>query len=178
MKKEVIGAVAAAALLFACHKTPPPQPPAAPTAPPPAPSPAKAATAAPSEYERIRSMEPTEINRLDLFSEVHFEFDKSDVREADHEILRKDADVLKKYDFLQISIDGYCDERGTVEYNLALGERRAKAVYDYLVSMGVSSARLKTVSYGKESSLCREHTEDCWARNRRDHFTVVGKAGH
>jgi peptidoglycan-associated lipoprotein len=100
------------------------------------------------------------------------------VREADRDVLRKDADVLKKFDFLQVRVEGYCDERGTAEYNVALGERRAKAVDDYLVSLGVPATRLQTVSYGKESSLCSDHTEDCWARNRRAHFTVVGKSGH
>jgi len=75
-----------------------------------------------------------------------------------------------------VTIEGHADERGTVEYNLALGERRAKAAYDYLVSLGVAADRLKTVSYGKEVPLCQQSTEDCWARNRRDHFAVTGKA--
>ncbi len=72
-------------------------------------------------------------------------------------------------------MEGHCDERGTVEYNLALGERRARAAYDYLVSLGVPADRLKTVSYGKEVPVCTESTEDCWARNRRARFTVTGK---
>jgi peptidoglycan-associated lipoprotein len=72
-------------------------------------------------------------------------------------------------------VEGHCDERGSVEYNLALGERRAKAAYDYLSSLGVASDRMKTVSYGKEVPLCQEATEECWARNRRDHFAVTGK---
>ena len=74
-----------------------------------------------------------------------------------------------------ITVEGHCDERGSVEYNLALGERRAKAAYDYLVSLGVPAERLKTVSYGKEIPLCSESNEACWARNRRAHFTVTGK---
>ncbi len=74
-------------------------------------------------------------------------------------------------------MEGHCDERGTVEYNLALGERRARAAHDYLVSLGVPASRLKTVSYGKEAPLCRDSNEDCWARNRRAHFTMTGKSG-
>lgn len=117
------------------------------------------------------------INRLALFGDIHFNFDKADVREVDHAILRKSADALKKFDFLILRLDGHCDERGTVEYNLALGERRARAAHDHLVALGIPASRLKTVSYGKESPLCSEHTETCWARNRRVHFTVTGKAG-
>jgi peptidoglycan-associated lipoprotein len=106
---------------------------------------------------------------------VHFDYDKADIREGDKAILQKNADVLKQFDFLMVTVEGHCDERGSVEYNLALGERRAKASYDYLVSLGVPAARLKTVSYGKEIPLCHESTADCWARNRRDKFTVSGK---
>jgi peptidoglycan-associated lipoprotein len=102
--------------------------------------------------------------------------DRADIREADRALLTKNAEALKKFDFLRVTIEGHADERGTVEYNLALGERRAKAAYDYLVSLGVAADRLKTVSYGKEVPLCQQSTEDCWARNRRDHFAVTGKA--
>jgi len=79
--------------------------------------------------------------------------------------------------FLLLTVEGHCDERGTVEYNLALGERRARAAHDYLVSLGVPASRLKSVSYGKEAPLCRDSNEDCWARNRRAHFTMTGKSG-
>jgi peptidoglycan-associated lipoprotein len=82
---------------------------------------------------------------------------------------------MKKYDFLVVTVEGHCDSRGTVEYNLALGQNRAKTAYDYLVSLGVPADRLKTVSFGKEVPLCPEQTEDCWARNRRGVFTVTGK---
>jgi peptidoglycan-associated lipoprotein len=83
--------------------------------------------------------------------------------------------VLKKYDFLRITLEGHCDERGTVEYNLALGERRAKAAFDYLVSLGVPADRLRTVSYGKEVPVCTESNEGCWAKNRRARSAVTGK---
>ncbi len=119
-----------------------------------------------------------EIERMNLMDDIHFDFDKSDIREADRQILQKNAGVLKKFDYLKVTIEGHCDERGTVEYNLALGERRSQASYDYLVSLGVPVERLKSVSYGKEVPLCQESTEDCWTRNRRAHFTVTGKAGN
>jgi peptidoglycan-associated lipoprotein len=90
-------------------------------------------------------------------------------------VLSKNADVLKKFDFLKVTLEGHCDERGTVEYNLALGERRAKAAYDYVVSLGVPADRLKTVSYGKEIQVCNDANEACWQRNRRAKFTVTGK---
>jgi peptidoglycan-associated lipoprotein len=121
-------------------------------------------------------MSADEIDRMGLLAEIHFDYDKADLREGDRTILNKNAEVLKKFDFLRVTVEGHCDERGSVEYNLALGERRAKAAYDYLISLGVGADRLKTVSYGKEVPLCSESNEGCWSRNRRDKFTVSGKA--
>jgi peptidoglycan-associated lipoprotein len=147
----------------------------APVAPPPAPAPTREVAPTVNEYDRIKQLPVDEIERLGLLAEIHFVFDKSDIREPDRQILAKNAEVLKKFDFLRITVEGHCDERGTVDYNIALGQRRAQAAYDYLVSLGVASDRMKTVSYGKEVPLCREQTEECWARNRRAHFTVTGK---
>jgi len=110
-----------------------------------------------------------------LLADIHFDYDKAELRDGDRQILARNAETLKKFDFLKIKVEGHCDERGSVEYNLALGQRRATAAHDYLVSLGVSADRLQTVSYGKEVPLCQESTEECWARNRRDHFAVVGK---
>ena len=107
--------------------------------------------------------------------EVYFDLDKAEVRDSDRATLTKNAATLKRFDFLRVTVEGHCDERGTVEYNLALGERRARAAYDYLVSLGVPAERLKTVSYGKEVPVCQVSAEDCWQRNRRAHFTVTGK---
>ena len=106
------------------------------------------------EYARLKAMASDEIDRMGLLQEVYFDFDKSDIREADRATLSKNADTLKKFDFLKVTIEGHCDERGTVDYNLALGERRARAAYDYLVSLGVPAERLRTVSYGKEIPVC------------------------
>lgn len=173
--------VLAVAAFSACGKKPVPPPPAppplAPSAPPVAPPPAAAETRPQvDEYERLRQMSADEIERMGLLTDIHFDFDKSDLRDGDRQILAKNAEVLKKYDFLRITVEGHCDERGSVEYNLALGERRGRAAFDYLASLGVPADRMKTVSYGKEVPLCQEANEDCWARNRRDHFAVTGKA--
>lgn len=154
---------------------PPPAPPAAPATPPPAPAPEASVEPQADEYARIKEMASDEIERLGLLSDIHFDYDEYDLREGDREILNRNAEALKKFDFIKITIEGHCDERGSVEYNLALGDRRARAAYDYLLSLGVAADRLKTVSYGKEIPLCGESTEECWARNRRDHFAVTGK---
>jgi peptidoglycan-associated lipoprotein len=182
MKHCAIALALASVVAFsACGKKappppPPPPPPVAPEAPPPAPPPARAEVApVVDEYARIKAMSADEIEGLGLLAEIHFVFDRFDIREADRAVLAKNADVLKRFDFLRVTVEGHCDERGTIEYNLGLGERRAKAAYDYLVSLGVAGPRLKTVSYGKEVPVCSESNEGCWERNRRAKFTVTGK---
>jgi len=155
---------------------PPPPPPVAPEPPPPAPPPPPKPEPVISEYDRIKAMSSDEIDRMGLLESVYFDFDKSDVRESERGTLAKNAEVLKKFDFLRVTVEGHCDERGTVEYNLALGERRAKAVADYLMSVGVPAMQLRTVSYGKEVPVCTDSNEACWQQNRRAKFTVSGKA--
>jgi len=153
-----------------------PAPPPAPAMPPPAPPPPPDVVKTVDEYSRIKGMTADEIDKLGLFQDIHFDYDKSDIREGDRQILSKNAEALKKFDFIRITVEGHCDERGTVEYNLALGERRARAAADYLISLGVAADRIKNVSYGKEVPLCTQSGEDCWARNRRGHFAVTGKS--
>ena len=96
------------------------------------------------EYARLRAMSAEEIEKSGLLGEIFFDFDRAEIRDADRATLAKNADTLKRFDFLRVTVEGHCDERGTVEYNLALGERRARAAYDYLVSLGVPADRLKT----------------------------------
>lgn len=181
MRTTAIAAVAVLAIgLVACGKdAPPPQAPrpVTPATPPPAPPPASTGDVVPqqNEYDRLKGMSSDEIDRMGLLPDVRFDFDSADIREQDRQTLAKNAETLKKFDYLRVTVEGHCDERGTVEYNLALGERRSKAAYDYLLQLGVPAARLKTVSYGKEVPVCREASEDCWARNRRAKFTVTGK---
>jgi peptidoglycan-associated lipoprotein len=104
--------------------------------------------------------------------DVHYDFNLSAVREGDKPVLVAIAAFMKAYPQASVFIDGNCDERGTVEYNLGLGERRAHAAMDYLVGLGVPAARLSTTSFGKEKPVCTESTESCWGRNRRAHFSL------
>lgn len=116
-----------------------------------------------------------EVFETKLLKDVRFEFDKYDIRRADEEILRENAALLKKYPKIKIQIEGHCDERGTAEYNLALGERRANNTKKYLVSLGIASNRISTISYGKEKPLDKGHNEEAWAANRRAHTVVLSK---
>lgn len=115
------------------------------------------------------------INTGGYLKDAFFEYDKADLREDARTALAADAEWLKKYRTVQFLIEGHCDERGTSEYNLALGDRRANAAKEYLVSLGVDASRVKTVSYGKERPFCTESAEDCWQKNRRAHFLATAK---
>ena len=109
--------------------------------------------------------------------DIHFDYDKSEVRASDQPILQSDANALKQIFSIDpsfiVTVEGHCDERGSAEYNLALGDRRAAATRDALVALGVASDKLKTISYGKERPLCTDASEDCYARNRRAHFSAT-----
>jgi peptidoglycan-associated lipoprotein len=131
----------------------------------PAPAP-PSATRAPSR--------PSEFATTEHLRDIHFDFDKYDIRLGDARILDASAAWLKTNTDL-VLVEGHCDERGTNEYNLALGDRRAKAAMRYLVGQGVQARRITTISYGKERPVCHEHSEACWSQNRRAHFLV--KAG-
>jgi peptidoglycan-associated lipoprotein len=115
---------------------------------------------------------PKEFTAIPDLRDINFDFDKYDVRPGDAKILDANAAWLKSNQGYLVLIEGHCDERGTNEYNLALGERRAKAAMNYLVSQGVPASRITIISYGEERPLCTEHSEGCWAKNRRDHFLV------
>jgi peptidoglycan-associated lipoprotein len=114
--------------------------------------------------------------RVNVGDTVHFDFDKYDILDNDKGTLQRQATWLARYPSVRVTIEGHCDERGTREYNLALGARRANAVKEYLVSLGVSSARVDTISYGKEHPICSESSEDCWAQNRRGVTTITAGA--
>ena len=115
------------------------------------------------------------INARGYLKDAFFDYDKADLRDDARTALAANAEWLKKYRSVQFLIEGHCDERGTSEYNLALGDRRANAAKEYLVSLGVDASRVKTVSYGKERPFCSQSTEDCWQQNRRAHFLVTAK---
>jgi peptidoglycan-associated lipoprotein len=110
-----------------------------------------------------------------LLKDIHFDFDKYDIRTEDMAILRENAALLKKYPNVKIQIEGHCDERGTIEYNLALGERRATSTKNYLVSLGIASDRISTITFGKEKPLDPGHDEKAWAKNRRAHTVITAK---
>jgi peptidoglycan-associated lipoprotein len=114
--------------------------------------------------------------RVNVGDTVHFAYNEYNIEDADKAVLGRQAQWLSKYPAVRVTVEGHCDERGTREYNLALGARRANAVKEYLVSQGVSTARLETVSYGKERPICTESNEACWAQNRRGVTTISAGA--
>ena len=116
-----------------------------------------------------------DLNRDSPLKPVFFGLDSADLDDVGRAAATANADVLKKYPTWVVTIEGHCDERGTAEYNLALGERRATAVKTYLTSLGISPDRVRTVSYGKEFPFNPGHTEDAWAQNRRGHFVITSR---
>jgi peptidoglycan-associated lipoprotein len=130
------------------------------TVPPPPPAPVAAAP----------SMEELFAKEV---KDAYFDYDKADIRPDARSALTETAGFLKSYPQVKVMIEGHCDERGSTEYNLALGDRRAQAAKDFLVSLGVGSDRMQTVSYGKERPFCNEHAEACWQQNRRGHFLMA-----
>jgi peptidoglycan-associated lipoprotein len=162
--------VAASAAAPAAAPSPAPAPAPAPSAPSPAPAPpAPAAAAAPAPAPRPV---PKEFMAVAALKEVYFDFDKYDIRPEDAKTLDANATWLKSNGDNLVLIEGHCDERGTNEYNLALGERRAKSTMNYLVSQGIQANRITIISYGEERPVCTEKTEACWAKNRRANFLV------
>ena len=154
---------------------------ASPAAPAPAAARASAAPAPPGAASpsapsaTVTPPSPKEFVAVPVHQDVHFDFDKYEIRREDGKILDQNAKWMKGNPNYLILVEGHADERGTDEYNLALGERRAKATMNYLVSQGVQASRITLISYGEERSLCTEKNETCWARNRRAHFLVKGK---
>jgi peptidoglycan-associated lipoprotein len=145
---------------------PPPAAPPARLAPAPAPQPAQVAILP-------GSLKDFQVNVGDT---VYFTFDSSNLDDASRGVLQKQAAWLQRYRNVTLQVQGDCDERGTREYNLALGARRAASVREYLVSLGVAPSRVDTISYGKERPVCAESSEACWAQNRRSVSAISGEA--
>ena len=129
----------------------------------------------PAREDTIASASIDDLNRNSPLKPVFFDYDSAEVDATGQAALDANAAVLKKYPSWTITIEGHCDERGTAEYNLALGERRAVGARTYLVSLGISADRLRTVSYGKEFPFDPGHDEAAWAKNRRAHFVITAK---
>lgn len=161
-------ALSAALLLAACtHKQE-----AATTAPPPVAPP-------PPQQQAVQSSiipGSAQDFKVNVGDTVHFALNQYNIEDNDKATLNKQAAWLARYPSVRLNIEGHCDERGTREYNLALGARRANAVKEFLVAQGVSAGRLETVSYGKERPICTESDEDCWAQNRRGVSVITGGA--
>lgn len=188
-KTAVSLVMAAAVLAAACggnkppvaRPTPPPPepPPVAEVSRPPAPpEPVAEPTIVPPEPVRddaIRSASLDDLNRSSPLKPVFFEYDSSELTAAAQAALNENAALLKRYTTWTITIEGHCDERGSAEYNLALGERRAVAARAYLLSLGVAADRLRTVSYGKEFPFDPGHDEAAWTKNRRAHFVITAQ---
>jgi peptidoglycan-associated lipoprotein len=116
-----------------------------------------------------------EVFESKLLKDINFDFDKYDIRPGDAETLKENAALLMNYPKVKIQVEGHCDERGTNEYNLALGERRANAAKKYLLSLGISTDRISSISYGEEKPLDAGHNEEAWSKNRRGHFVILSK---
>jgi peptidoglycan-associated lipoprotein len=115
---------------------------------------------------------PKEFVRVGDLNDIHFAFDRYEIRAEDAQVLEANAETLKANPSWTLLIEGHTDQRGTVEYNMALADRRARASMHYLVSLGVRSTRIAVISYGKERPMCAEASENCWGQNRRAHFLV------
>ena len=143
------------------------EPKPAPTpAPKPAPTPAPSVTDV-DKAQKLRA----EIQAFES-TYVYFDFDKSEIKPEAKSVLENKAAWLREHPEYNVSIQGHCDERGTNEYNLALGDRRAKSAMKYLNALGISADRMSTISYGEERPVCTEHAESCWWKNRRDEFKL------
>ncbi len=137
---------------------------------------------APPQDDPVRGPMDLEIQELNewarkegLIGDVYFDFDKYDLKPDARDRLAKNAKFMRDYPSVQVAIEGHCDERGTNEYNIALGDRRANAAADYIGSLGINGSRMRTVSYGEEAPTCRESSEACWAENRRARFVITAK---
>jgi peptidoglycan-associated lipoprotein len=179
-------AMMALALVGACAKKQPPvarptTPPAGSAGmnrPPSPPEPVAEPTPVPPEplaEDSLASRDIDEINKNSPFQPLLFALDSSEVDATGQQTLTTNAEILRKYTTWVVTIEGHADERGTPEYNLALGERRSLAARTYLISLGIPADRLRTVSYGKEFPFDPGHNESAWAKNRRAHFVVTSK---
>ena len=170
-----IASVSLLVLAGACTSRPEAVATAPPPAPPAAPAPAPLPPA-PPPVARGPLPGSAEDFRVNVGDTVHFAYDQYAIEEADRATLQKQATWLQQYPNVRVTVEGHADERGTREYNLALGARRANSVKEFLVSLGVSTARVDTISYGKERPMCTESNESCWSQNRRGITVVAGGA--
>lgn len=172
--------ILAVVLVPACSKQAPPAPEPQPEPPAPAPEPTPPPPLAPDpagEWEAAPPAEatltPEEINRMGVLRTIYFDYDRSEIRADQRPTLQANAAWLREHADVMILIEGHCDERGTREYNLSLGDRRAAASRDYMMSLGIGAERIEMITYGEERPVDAGHDESGWARNRRGEFVVV-----
>ncbi len=173
-----INAVTAGCLIFflagcSTAKPPAPETTAQSQLPKSAPSkPAPSSSTSQSSLNQLQKGQAVGTPAASPLKDIYFDFDKADLRPDARETLKANANWLEKNPSATVQIEGHCDERGTAEYNLALGAKRAQAARDYLVTLGISAQRLSTISYGQEIPVCTEHNEECWQKNRHDRFVI------
>ena len=187
---RVFAAIALTAVVgvSACAKKKPAPPPAAPAPapeapprttpappPPPPPAPREAPPRPLTEDEMFARKSLDDVNAEKPLADAFFALDSAQIGDDQKPALQKDADWLKRWGTTKVMVEGHADSRGTPEYNLALGEKRAGAVRDYLVNLGVGGDRITLVSKGKEAPVCSEEAEACWQKNRRGHFVITAK---
>jgi peptidoglycan-associated lipoprotein len=126
-----------------------------------------------SSLEQLQQGKPVGTASSSPVKDIYFDFDRYDLRPDARDTLRVGAEWLKQNPTVTVQIEGHCDERGTAEYNLALGARRAQTAKDYLTTLGIATQRLSTISYGQELPVCTEHNEECWQKNRHDRFVIT-----
>ena len=177
-------------VLYGCPKKKPKTPPAdlpietQPVTPPPPPPQDVVETPPPAMEDKVEDplmsadlqVVNDELRRRGFSADVYFDLDDSALSDESRERLARNAELLRAQPQFNLTIEGHADERGTNEYNLALGERRANAVRDYLSSLGVDGGRMRTLSYGEERPVCTESAESCWSQNRRGHLVITGRA--
>jgi peptidoglycan-associated lipoprotein len=181
----VLAALSLTLLSAGCAKkkpaqtTPPPPPPfeaPAPTpTPPPPPPPVEPPKPAPSPFDGDLDAVNRYVAEQGLLGDVYFDYDRDEIRDDARARLTRNADFMKLQPQFVFSLEGHCDERGTIGYNVALGDRRATSAKSYIATLGVADTRMQTVSYGKERPVCSESNDACWGRNRRVHFVITGR---
>ena len=187
MNRTLIGILALIVMTAGCRKQPPvvtaPAPPPATASADPAPPPAPPVRVdsplpvppQPLAEDSVANRSLDDLNRDSPLRPILFQLDSFDLDDAGRAVANANAEILKKNATWVVTIEGHCDERGSAEYNLALGDRRAAAVRTYLISLGIPGNRVRTVSYGKEYPFDPGHTEEAWASNRRGHFVITSR---
>jgi peptidoglycan-associated lipoprotein len=191
IRQLVGGGLISSALVFgltACHKrapavaaAPPPSPPPSTVTAPPPPPPVPPSRPAPrppaplTEDQIFAQKSLDQLNAEKPLSDIYFDFDASMIRDDARAPLKKDEEWMRRWTSTHVVIEGHCDDRGTAEYNLALGSHRADAVKQYLASLGIGAGRVTVITKGKEQPICTEETEFCWQQNRRAHFLITAK---